>query len=187
MAVREIYRMGNPELLKVSAAVDDPTAPEIKDLIDDMRDTLEKVNGTGLAAPQIGIPKRIVLYHLPASRIPDGAKTRPIPWTPLVNPELTPLADEKRDIWERCLSLPGLYGKVPRYNSIHLAFSTLSGERVELEHRGFLAMLLQHECDHLDGVLYPQRMSDIKNLAYSSEVAGENSFYGYSAAEFDGD
>lgn len=186
MAVRDILRMGNPALLQPSAPVSDPTAPAIAALVQDMRDTLESVAGIGLAAPQIGVPLRVVLYCLPAARIPKGAAAQPIPWTAMINPVIEALDDDRRDAWERCLSLPGLYAKVPRHNRIRIRYRTPEGAAVTQEWVGYVAMLLQHECDHLDGILYPMRMTDITALSYASEVPTEGGVIRYAAAEFDG-
>lgn len=186
MAVRPILRFGNPDLLKISAPVADPTAPEIRALVQDMRDTLEDVNGIGLAAPQISQALRIVLYCLPEHRIPAGAKAKPIPWTAMINPEIEPVGNDKRVMWERCLSLPGLYAKVPRHNAIVIRYATLEGQRIEEHWQGYVAMLLQHECDHLDGVLYPMRMQSPTDMAFASEVTGTNGVFSYDANDFDG-
>ncbi|WP_374633394.1 peptide deformylase [Ferrovibrio sp.] len=186
MAVRPILRLGNPDLLKVSAPVADPTAPEIRALVQDMRDTLDDVQGIGLAAPQISQPLRVVLYCLPQHRIPSGAKAQPIPWTAMINPVIEPMGDDKRVMWERCLSLPGLYAKVPRYNEIVIRYSTLEGKQIEQHWQGYVAMLLQHECDHLDGVLYPMRMENPMDMAFASEMTGKGGVFSYDPNEFDG-
>lgn len=185
MTVREILKMGNAALAVVSQPVQNPGSAEIRTLLQDMRDTLDAVSGIGLAAPQIGVLLRVVLYCLPANRIPEGARTAPVPWTPLINPEITPLNDEKVDLWERCLSLPGLYARVPRHKHIRIRHQAVDGQWIERECHGYHATLLQHECDHLDGVLYPQRMPDPSTLAYASEVCGPAGVYRYSVAEFE--
>jgi peptide deformylase len=184
MAIRKIVLMGHEALKGVAEAVEDPTSPEIAALIDDMKDTLIDIGGTGLAAPQIRVPKRVVLYWVPEHRIPAGGAMDPVPWTPMVNPVIEPLSQEKKPIWERCLSLPGLYGKVPRHTHIRITFQTLQGTSEDRQARGYHAMLLQHECDHLDGVLYPMRMTDMTQFAFTSELLGEGDFYSYSADEF---
>ena len=186
MAVRKIVLMGNEALRGVAAPVDDPTAPEIASLAQDMRDTLEEIDGVGLAAPQIEVTKRVVIYQVPEFRIPAGAKSRPIPWTVMVNPLIEPLSQEKKPIWERCLSLPGLYGRVPRYVHVGISFQTMDGQREEREARGYHAMLLQHECDHLDGYLYPMRMTDMSQLSFVSELVDDGDIFNYHADEFDG-
>ena len=186
MAIRPILKMGNPALHVVSLPVADPGSAETRALIDDMRDTLESVSGIGLAAPQISVPLRVVLYCLPAARIPQGAATQPVPWTPLINPVITPLGDEKVDLWERCLSLPGLYARVPRHRHIEIRYQNIDAQWITRQCHGYHATLLQHEGDHLDGVLYPARMPDASTLAYASEVCGPAGVYTYSVAEFDG-
>jgi peptide deformylase len=185
MAIREIVKMGHPALRRVAEPVGDATAPEIRALVGDMRETLEAIDANGLAAPQVQVNKRVVIYRIPAHRIPKDSKQEPVPWTVMVNPVIQPLTQQKRLIWERCLSLPGLYGKVPRYTSVRVTFQTLDGQAVEATANGFHAMLLQHECDHLDGILYPMRMTDLSLLTYASELGDGSSFYRYAAEEFD--
>lgn len=188
MTIHRILLMGNEHLRRVSARVDDPGSDATRALVDDLLDTINAVDGNGLSAPQIGVNRRVVVYRVPRHRIPAGARQQPVPWTTLVNPELEPLDDDKRPIWERCQSLPNLYGRVPRYNRIRLTFTTLAGERETREARGYHAMLLQHECDHLDGVLYPMRMTDMRDLAFVSEIMPDGrDFFAYTAAQFDGD
>lgn len=185
MTVREILKMGNPALLVVSDPVPDPTAPEIRMLFDDMKDTLDSVAGIGIAAPQVGHPLRMVLYCLPPERIPEGARTEPVPWTAMINPVIEPVDAEETYLWERCLSLPGLYAKVPRFKHILIHFQTPEGEEVTRECRGYHAALLQHECDHLEGRLYPTRLTDPTQFAFASEVS-RGGVYRYSVVEFDG-
>ena len=169
MAVRDILMMGNPTLKLTAAAIKDPTAPEVAELARDMQDTLADIKGTGIAAPQIGVSQRLVVYHMPAERIPAGAQQTTLPWTVMVNPVIEPLGDDVRLIWERCLSVPGLYGRVPRHNRLRIRFQTLAGVIEERLAGGYHASLLQHECDHLDGVLYPMRMPDLSQLVFESE------------------
>jgi peptide deformylase len=185
MAVLEIVKMGHPALKRVAEPVSDPSSPEIVRLVADMRETLEAIDANGLAAPQVQVNQRVVVYRVPAERIPKGARQQPVPWTVMINPVIVLLTDEKEPIWERCLSLPGLYGKVPRYTRIHIAFTKSNGERVERDAAGFHAMLLQHECDHLDGILYPMRMTDLSLLSFVSELGDGSAFYRYTPQEFD--
>lgn len=185
MTVREILKMGHPALLVVSEPVADPTAPEVLALFDDMKDTLESVSGIGIAAPQLGRPLRMVLYCLPPSRIPEGASTPAVPWTAMVNPVIEPVDAQETYLWERCLSLPGLYAKVPRFKHIRIHFQTPAGGQVTRECAGYHAALLQHECDHLEGRLYPSRLTDTTQFAFASEVS-RGGVYQYSVAEFDG-
>ncbi|HMN79842.1 MAG TPA: peptide deformylase [Burkholderiaceae bacterium] len=186
MTVRTILKMGNPALHVISAPVEHPASPEIRALLDDMRDTLDSVAGIGLAAPQLGVPLRVVLYCLPPSRIPAGARTQPVPWTPLINPTITPLSDETVHLWERCLSLPGLYARVPRHRHVSIRYQSTDGRWIEQDCHGYHATLLQHECDHLDGVLYPSRMAQPTDMAFASEVCGPAGVYTYTPEEFDG-
>ena len=169
MAVLRIARMGNPVLLQPTAPVADPTAPEIRKLAADMQDTIEDIGASGIAAPQVFVPKRVVVYRMIASRIPQGSGLQPRPWTVMVNPVITPQSEQKRDVWERCLSVPGLHGKVPRYTEITITYKTLENKTVSHEATSSWAALLQHECDHLDGILYPMRMTDLSLLAYNEE------------------
>jgi peptide deformylase len=169
MAVLRIARMGNPVLLEPSQPVADPTAPEIRRLAQDMQDTIEDIGASGLAAPQVFVPKRVVVYRMIASRIPPGSGLQARPWTVMVNPVITPKSELKRDTWERCLSVPGLHGKVPRYAEIRISYLDLDGKQHAHDATSSWAALLQHECDHLDGILYPMRMTDMRLLAYNEE------------------
>jgi peptide deformylase len=169
MAVLRIAKMGNPALLEPAAPIGDPTAPEIRRLAADMQDTIEDIGASGLAAPQVFERRRLVVYRMIASRIPPGSGLEPRPWTAMVNPVITPKSEAKTLMWERCLSLPGLHGKVPRYSHIGITYQTLEGKTVSHDAHSSWAALLQHECDHLDGILYPMRMTDLSLLAYNDE------------------
>ena len=169
MAVLRIAKMGNPVLQRKAEPVANPTAPEIRELAADMQETLKDIGASGLAAPQVFVAKRVVVYRIIASRIPPGSGLVPRPWTVMVNPVITPRAAEKTPVWERCLSIPGLHGKVPRYMSIGIRYQDLAGRTHEHDAHSSWAALLQHECDHLDGVLYPMRMTDLSLLAYNDE------------------
>ena len=169
MAVLRIAKMGNPVLQRKAQPVADPTAPEVRQLAADMQETLEDIGASGLAAPQVFVAKRVVVYRIIASRIPPGSGLVPRPWTVMVNPVITPRAAEKTPVWERCLSIPGLHGKVPRYMSIGIRYQDLEGRTHEHNAHSSWAALLEHECDHLDGVLYPMRMTDLSLLAYNDE------------------
>ena len=136
MAIRQIAKMGHPILRKKATPVDDPTDPDIARLAGDMRDTLEWIGAAGIAAPQVYDGRRVVVYRILASRIPPGVALEPLPWTVMVNPDITPLSDEVGLIWERCLSLPGLHGKVPRHKQIEIRYQTLDGEDPAAHHRG---------------------------------------------------
>jgi peptide deformylase len=169
MAILRIAKMGNPALAQKAAPVADPTAPEIRALAADMQETLEDIGASGLAAPQVFVGKRVVVYRIIAARIPPGSGLEPRAWTVMVNPVITPKAETKTPVWERCLSIPGLHGKVPRHMHINIAYQDLDGRRVSHDARSSWAALLQHECDHLDGILYPMRMTDLSLLAYNDE------------------
>ena len=169
MAVLRIAKMGNPVLMQKAEPVADPTSAEIRKLAADMQETLEDIGASGLAANQVFVPKRVVVYRMIAARIPAGSGIPPRPWTVMVNPVITPKAPEKTPVWERCLSVPGLHGKVPRFLRIEIAYQDLEGKRHSYEAHSSWAALLQHECDHLDGVLFPMRMTDLSLLAYNEE------------------
>jgi peptide deformylase len=169
MAVLRIAKMGNPVLLKPAAPIEDPTAPAIRRLAADMQDTIEDIGASGLAAPQVFESVRLVVYRMIAARIPPGSGLEPRPWTAMVNPVITPMSMKKTLVWERCLSVPGLHGKVPRYAHIGITYQTLEGKTVTHDAYSSWAALLQHECDHLDGVVYPMRMTDLSLLAYNDE------------------
>jgi len=163
MAILKIARMGHPVLDRVAAPVADPTAPEIRRLVADLAETLEDIGGQGLAAPQVHVSLRVVVLRVPGEAA--GAEHLSC----LINPEITPLGDDREDGWEACLSVPGLRGLVPRWRAVRYRALGLDGEAIEREAEGFHARVVQHECDHLDGVLYPQRMTDLKTLIFESE------------------
>src|SRR6478736_2400957 len=128
MAVLRIAKMGNPVLLRKAEAVADPSAPEIRRLAADMQETLEDIGASGLAAPQVFVPKRVVVYRIIAARIPPGSGLEPRPWTVMVNPVITPKTKSTTPVWERCLSVPGLHGKVPRFMDISITYQDLQGK-----------------------------------------------------------
>src|SRR5574341_435294 len=169
MAVLRIAKMGNPVLQRKAEPVADPSAPEIRSLAQDMQDTIEDIGASGLAAPQVFVSKRVVVYRVIAARIPAGSGLEPRPWTVMVNPEITPKSAAQIEVWERCLSVPGLHGKVPRFSRVTISYRDLDGENHTHEATSSWAALLQHECDHLDGILYPMRMTDLSLLAYNDE------------------
>jgi peptide deformylase len=166
MAILKIARMGHPVLQQKAEAVEDPIAPEIQRLINDMSETLDDVGGIGLAAPQVHEGHRVVIYYEPGQANEEDAKEL----TVLINPVIEPLDDEAEVGWESCLSLPGLTGAVPRYTQIRYTGLTPEGEEFEREAHGFHARVLQHECDHLDGVLYPMRMSNMAYFGFTDEM-----------------
>jgi peptide deformylase len=178
MAILKIARMGHPVLKRRAERVEDPTAPEIANLINDMIDTLNDVGGVGLAAPQVHVPLRVVIFHVPKARMEaeDGegsAGDMPpmgVPLTFLINPEIVPQSDEMEEGVEACLSVPGLAGVVPRFRQIRYTGVTPAGETIDRIAKGFHARVVQHECDHLDGVLYPMRMTDLSKLSFVEEL-----------------
>jgi peptide deformylase len=165
MAIREILRMGDPRLLRVAAPVVDVTAAVCRQTIADLRDTLAAVRGAGLAAPQIGVDLAIVLFGFERiARYPDAP---PVPVTVLINPVIEPLGEAQTDGWEGCLSVPGLRGLVPRYERIRYRGVSETGKTIDRVAEGFHARVVQHECDHLIGRLYPTRMTDLTRLGYT--------------------
>ena len=160
--------MGDPRLLAPAQPVVDFAAPELAALLADMQDTMRHLDGAGLAAPQVGVCLRVVIFGFEASlRYPQAA---PVPYTVLINPELTPLDDEQEEGWEGCLSLPGLRGLVPRYKRLRYGGFDARGERFEREVEGFHARVVQHECDHLDGILYPMRVRDLRFFGFADAL-----------------
>jgi len=168
MAVRKILKMGNPQLLQQSVSVADVHTPELQTLIADMFDTMAEANGAGLAAPQIGVLLRVVIFGVQANpRYPD-AET--VPTTVLINPEIEPLGEERESGWEGCLSIPGMRGLVPRYQRIRYRGIDQYGAAIERVAEGFHARVVQHECDHLDGILYPFRIEDVRMFGFEDEL-----------------
>ena len=184
MAILKIAKMGSNVLKQVAKPVVDPVVEEIPRLVEDMKETLEDIGANGLAAPQVHVSKRVVVYRITESQIPPGSRMKPVDWRVLINPVIEPLTDVKEPIWERCLSIPGLHGKVPRYTRISLDATALDGTSISVVASGFHAMLLQHECDHLDGVLYPMRMNDLSTLAFNSELGDKGFFIRRDPTEF---
>ena len=168
MAILKIAKMGHPVLRQRAAEVADPTAPEIRRLVGDMIETMEDADGAGLAAPQVHVPLRVVIFHVPPGR--DADEPDPVPLTVLVNPVVEPLTEETETGWEGCLSVPGLIGGVPRFTRVRYRGVSPSGEAIERIAEGFHARVVQHECDHLDGMLYPQRMADLSLLMFRDQL-----------------
>lgn len=162
--IRDVLKMGDPRLWRVSDPVARVGTAELDELLADMRDTMSAYNGAGLAAPQIGVPLRVVIFGVEANpRYPDA---EPVPYTELINPVLTPLGDDIEEGWEGCLSVPGLRGVVPRYVSLRYTGLDPHGKPIEREVSGFHARVVQHECDHLDGILYPRRIVDLTRFGF---------------------
>ena len=139
--------------------------PELAALLADMRETMAALNGAGLAAPQIGVPLRVVIFGMDYN--PRYPEAQPVPYTELVNPVLTPLGDEREDGWEGCLSVPGFRGVVPRYTRLRYRGYDPEGNPIERECSDFHARVVQHECDHLDGILYPMRIADMRKFGFT--------------------
>jgi peptide deformylase len=166
MTVREILKMGDPRLLRIAPPVTAFDTPELHALIADMFDTMEAANGAGLAAPQIGVDLQLVIFGFERNaRYPDA---QPVPRTVLLNPSITPLDGAREEGWEGCLSVPGLRGVVPRFARIRYTGFDPLGQPIEREAEGFHARVVQHECDHLIGRLYPTRMTDLSKLGFTS-------------------
>jgi peptide deformylase len=166
MAVREILKMGDPRLLRVAQPVRDFGTPDLLALVADLHDTMVAANGAGLAAPQIGVDLQVVLFGFQRNeRYPEAP---PVPMTVLVNPVITPLSDAEEEGWEGCLSVPGLRGLVPRWSRIRYSGFDAQGRPLEREAEGFHARVVQHECDHLIGRLYPTRMRDLTRFGFTS-------------------
>jgi peptide deformylase len=163
--IREILKMGDPRLLERAKPVERYGTAELKSLLEDMRETMIDAHGAGLAAPQIGVGLRVVIFGFEHNqRYPDA---EPVPYTELVNPLLTPLTTEMEEDWEGCLSVPGLRGQVPRFTRLRYTGFDPDGRPIQREASGFHARVVQHECDHLDGILYPMRMRDLRQFGYT--------------------
>jgi peptide deformylase len=167
MALLKIARLGHPVLLAKATPIDDPAAPAVRRLIADMAATLADAGGVGLAAPQVHVAQRVILFSVPASRADEGEAELPV--TALINPEVEPLDEEKALGWEGCLSIPGLRAAVPRWKTIRYRGLLPDGRPVERVATGFHARVVQHEVDHLDGILYPMRMDNFSLLAFDEE------------------
>jgi peptide deformylase len=168
MAARDVLRMGHPVLREKATPVQAFGTPELLALVQDMKDTMAAKNGAGLAAPQIGVGERVVIFGVDRNpRYPDAEE---VPFTVLVNPKIVLLTREVEEGWEGCLSVPGMRGLVPRYTRLKYSGFDEQGNPVEREAEGFHARVVQHECDHLDGILYPQRMTDLSKLGFNEEL-----------------
>jgi peptide deformylase len=164
MAIREVLKMGDPRLLAVSKPVGDFGTPELAGLLQDMRDTMRDLNGAGLAAPQIGVGLRVVIFGFEHNeRYPDADA---VPFTVLINPELTPIGEITEEGWEGCLSVPGMRGLVPRYRDLRYTGFDEQGNPLDRTVSDFHARVVQHEVDHLDGILYPRRIRDLTQFGF---------------------
>lgn len=172
MAIRQVLRMGDPRLLETARALDRFDTPELRALVQDLVDTMKAEDGAGLAAPQIGVGLRVVVFGVESNpRYPDAEA---VPQTILVNPLIEQLSDETEDGWEGCLSVPGLRGVVPRFRHIRYSGYDPLGNVIEREAIDFHARVVQHECDHLDGILYPRRMTDMSLFGFTDALEASN-------------
>ena len=168
MTIQKVLRIGDPKLNGVSQPVDDPTSAEISALIDDMFETMYYYQGAGLSAPQIGVLSRVIIFGF--EKNPRYPAAESVPETVLINPEIEVLSDEKLSDWEGCLSVPGMRGMVARYNRIRYSGLDRHGAMIKREVEGFHARVVLHECDHLDGILYPQRIENMANFGFIEEL-----------------
>ncbi len=165
MAIKTVLRMGDPVLTKTAAKVSQFDTAELHALIQDMHDTMTHMNGAGIAAPQIGISLQVVMFGVGKNpRYPDAEE---VPFTVLINPELTPIGDAEEDGWEGCLSVPGMRGLVPRFSQLHYRGYDPQGNVIDRTVSGFHARVVQHECDHLSGILYPMRIRDMTKFGFN--------------------
>jgi peptide deformylase len=168
MAIREVLKMGDPRLLAVSEPVAEFGTPELESLLTDMRDTMRDLNGAGLAAPQIGVGLRVVIFGFEAN--PRYPEEDPVPFTVLINPLLTPLGEGQDEGWEGCLSVPGMRGLVPRYRHLRYTGYDAAGTPIDRTVKDFHARVVQHEVDHLDGILYPRRIRDLTQFGFNEAL-----------------
>jgi peptide deformylase len=173
MAIRDVLKMGDPRLLAPALPVADFASPELTQLIVDMYDTMRALNGAGLAAPQIGVGLQVVIFEVGANpRYPDAES---VPFTVLVNPALTPLSDVVEEGWEGCLSVPGMRGLVPRHTDLRYQGFDATGQPIDRRVSGFHARVVQHEVDHLNGILYPMRIRDLRHFGFTETLfPGQN-------------
>ena len=172
--IRDVLRMGDPRLLQVSRPVEAFGTPELIELLQDMHDTMAHLNGAGLAAPQIGVALRVVIFGVHANpRYPDAEE---VPDTVLVNPVVEPIGEEMEEGWEGCLSVPGLRGVVARYRRLRYRGFDEEGGPIDRTVEGFHARVVQHECDHLDGILYPMRITDFSRFGFTDTLFPDNDF-----------
>ena len=165
--------MGDPRLLERAREVERFRTPELDELLRDMHDTMEALNGAGLAAPQIAVPLRVVVFGLKSNpRYPDAEA---VPYTVLINPVVTALGEEKEEGWEGCLSVPGMRGLVPRWRALRYRGHDAQGQPIDRTVSEFHARVVQHECDHLDGILYPMRIEDLRNFGFNDVLFPEQS------------
>lgn len=166
--IKPVLKMGDPCLLQLAQRVEQLDTPALKELLQDMQDTMAALNGAGLAAPQIGVSLQVVIFGVEHSqRYPDAES---VPFTVLLNPVLTPLTEQMEEDWEGCLSIPGMRGLVPRYTRLRYQGIDAYGAPVDRTVTGFHARVVQHECDHLNGILYPMRINDLRKFGYTDTL-----------------
>ncbi len=173
MAIRDVLKMGDPRLMTPALPVEDFVSPELAQLIVDMHDTMRALNGAGLAAPQIGVGLQVVIFEVSANpRYPDVEN---VPFTVLINPALTPLSDAMEEGWEGCLSVPGMRGLVPRHTALRYQGFDATGQAIDRSVSDFHARVVQHEVDHLRGILYPMRIRDLRYFGFTDTLfPGQN-------------
>ncbi len=171
MALRKIVKMGNPVLAARAAVVDSENMSRVIDLLPDMVDTMRAAGGVGLAAPQVGESLRVIVFEVPEARATGAEDDGPVPLQVLINPEIEPIGTDLQLGWEGCLSIPGLRGEVPRHARIRYTGLDGEGNRISTEASGFHARVVQHEVDHLDGILYLERMTDMRRIGYVDEMS----------------
>lgn len=166
--IKPVLKMGDPCLLQTAQRVEQFGTAELKELLQDMQDTMAALNGAGLAAPQIGVSLQVVIFGVEHSpRYPDAES---VPFTVLLNPVLTPLSEQMEEDWEGCLSIPGMRGLVPRYTQLRYQGVDQDGTPIDRTVTGFHARVVQHECDHLQGILYPMRINDLRKFGYTDTL-----------------
>jgi peptide deformylase len=169
MAIKSVLRMGDPRLLRISDPVTRVDPPDLTELLTDMRDTMASLSGAGLAAPQIGVLLRVVIFGTGAPN-PRYPEAQIVPYTVLINPELAPVGTQMEEGWEGCLSVPGMRGLVARYSQLHYRGIDQNGALIDRRVSGFHARVVQHEVDHLDGILYPMRIADMRQFGFIEEL-----------------
>ena len=168
MAIRPVLKMGDPVLLQVAQPVERFDTPELRELLEDMKDTMASLHGAGLAAPQIGVSLQVVIFGV--GKNPRYPQAEEVPYTELLNPVLEPLSDEMEEGWEGCLSVPGMRGLVPRYVSLRYRGVDPHGQAIDRTVSGFHARVVQHEVDHLLGILYPMRIRNMRNFGFNESL-----------------
>lgn len=168
MAVKSVLKMGDPLLYEKAAPVEQFGTPHLEELVSDMFDTMAALKGAGLAAPQIGVSQRVVIFGFESN--PRYPEAEPVPTTVLVNPTIEPLGEETEEDWEGCLSVPGLRGRVERHSRIRYQGYDQTGGVIDRVVSGFHARVVQHECDHLDGILYPMRLKDVRLMGFEEAL-----------------